>query len=1170
MPSVNWDTFAALPGAANRNFELLCRAIIRQHYCQFGNFRALANQPGVEFHLKLHSSCALGNAERWYGWQCRWYDLPTGRAIGTTRRKKIEDAIAKTEKDLPYLTDWVLWTRHPLTKRDQKWFDRLESHMQLSLWTSDEIEEHLSGPAEILRGTYFAELVLTPNALGQAHDASAARIKGRWLPEVHQVVDAERNLQRALASSTAWSDLSLLAKQLASGAEAVNIAIPRLPDPLRKGATALADSALVIRYSLVQTQSSLADGDFEILHGEFARRIRLVEDWGICVRRLRAARHVLALRATNLLADMHAAIDALRRLEQALGQHMLAVVAEAGYGKTQLAAQVTAKDGCRPAGILLHGRDLHARQNLDDLARRVTVNGASVPTFEALVAAVDAAGARASSRLPIFIDGLSEAEDPRDWKPALASAQGMLRQYPYVLLICSVRPDFVQDALPDDVEPMRLPGFKHDLVAAVERYFDHYRIDWSDAALPWRFLDHPLKLRMFCEVTTPSREQVVGVESMPASLTSLFELYLEQVATRIRELAPRSWQYMESDVRAALSRIGRALWDAKARGIEKDELRKLLNDEGRPWPQSIVRAMEHDGILIRLSGNGASAGMVAVASDSLAGHIVADALLDQHSGDAFEGWLAHADTAALFSMEYDKRHPLAVDVFTALVGLCPRRGHRRQLWPLVQEPLRTQALHEAAWLEAGFLDNQTVSELAALVPRIPLRQRDLLDRLWMTRAARSHPLDAEFLDSALRTMSIPDRDLRWSEWLRRRKAEILEEFKPLEDRWKQATPGQPEEKLRARWVMWTLTSTVRLVRDHATRALYWFGCNDPIALFDLTLESLTIDDPYVPERMLAAYYGVGMSLWADPRGEAVRPALPGLASALVDRLLVPGAPHSTHHVLMQDSALGVITLARRIRADCIADDKLRYTVPPFEHMSSPFREPGGISDADVADAKGAIRMDFGNYTIGRLVTDRGNYDDRHPTYQEVRRQIEARIVELGCSSSRFTQIDGDIAEDSWRAKIRRKPGVDRYGKKYSWIAYFQMYGLRRDQGLLTDGRATERTSDVDIDPSFPQQPRTWMPTLPDPFLDSPCELRVWIADGPTPNYNHLLKPTQVDGLPGPWALLEGFIEQSSCADDRRVLTFLRGVFVDADRVQDLLSCKRRLKTVALGRVPEVG
>lgn len=141
MPPLNWEIFVNLPGADGQNFETLCRVLIRCHYAQYGELVSRANQPGVEFHLLLNSQCSLGDSGRWYGWQCRWYGIPSGRAIGTTRKRKIKDAISTTERVLPNLTDWVLWTRYPLTKGDQDWFYGLKTKMQLHLWTSCEVEE---------------------------------------------------------------------------------------------------------------------------------------------------------------------------------------------------------------------------------------------------------------------------------------------------------------------------------------------------------------------------------------------------------------------------------------------------------------------------------------------------------------------------------------------------------------------------------------------------------------------------------------------------------------------------------------------------------------------------------------------------------------------------------------------------------------------------------------------------------------------------------------------------------------------------------------------------------------------------------------------------------------------------------------------------------------------
>jgi hypothetical protein len=1025
--------------------------------------------------------------------------------------------------------------------------------MRLHLWTAAEVEEHLSGSAEILRGTYFGELVLTPELLAERHATSVARVRRRWQPDVHQVVNAERALRSALGTLEAWSDLQDLANRLEAGAAIVVADISSLHPTLTDGANGFVELARTLVTSLSQTYAALGGGDYEVLRQQLTNRVIIGPEWDVLVRRLRASRHPISLTATNVLADMYGASETLAALHDALEGHLVAVVADAGCGKTELAAQLTAPTDDRPAGVLLYGADLHAGHSLDDLAKGMVISGRPVPSFEALVAAVDAAGQRAGRRLPIVIDGLNEAEDPRDWKGQLASLAVTLHAYPYVLVVCTLRSAFASEALPDEIDKLKIPDFEGDTIEAVRRYFQHYRIDPADAELPLGLLRHPLTLRMFCEVTNPKRERTVGVEAMPGSLTALFDRYLEQVAERIEELAPRTRRYYESDVRTSLNAVGLALWEANARSLDIVGLRRRLGDDTRPWDESIIRALENDGVLLRVPGDRPSAGHVAVVFDALAGHLVADALLGEFGGRGFEDWLREPSTKATLSGELSERHPLATDIFRALVGLTPRRMHRRQLWPLLAEPSRTGALYEAAWLEGAYLDHETVSQLADLIVRASSGLRDLFDRLRTTRAAHSHPLDATFLDSVLRPMSLADRDLRWTEWIRRNEEALIKDIRRLEQRWLSEGTRDERDRLRARWVMWTLTTTVRLLRDHATRALYWFGYGDPDSLFDLTLDALAVNDPYVPERMLAACYGIAMSLWGDPRGAKVRVALPAFANALVDRMFVPEAPHPSRHTLMKGYALGVISVASKVSPSSVPKEKLRYLRPPFDHLPSPFPPAAEIENSEVAGANQAIHMDFGNYTMGRLIPNRHNYDYENTTYCDVRRQIEHRIVELGYSPERFAAADKMIGEDSWRSERRGVPKTDRYGKKYSWIAFFEMYGLRQDQETLAEWRAGERTSDADIDPSFPEPAKIWTPSLPDLFATSPIKPRAWLAAGPTPDYQELLHLEVVDGQIGPWVLLNGYVEQSAKDDPRRVFSFLRGLLVRRDRVAKILA-----------------
>jgi hypothetical protein len=1150
MPPVNWDAFERLPGKAESNFEMLCRALIRRHYGQYGHFAALAAQPGVEFHLKLHTPCALGDSGQWYGWQCRWYDLPGGRALGATRRVKIIEAIETTEKELPDLTDWVLWTRRPLTKGDQRWFYGVKTRMRLHLWTAIEVEEHLSGNAVILRGTYFGELVLTPDTLTNLHEVAVAPIRHRWQPEVHQTVDTERALRQMLGETDTWGDLSKLADQLEAEAAAIDADLGEISGSLAEATSEAIRFAHAFAIALADVHIAISQGDLDLLRQHLANRPALPgPSLAALPRQLRANRYHAALTVTNALADVRLACSLVDEVDSYLGTRLIAVLADAGCGKTQLAAQITAATGDRPAGVFLHGRDLHAGHSLDNLAQSVIIQGTPVPSMEALVAAVDAAGQRAHRRLPIVIDGLNEAEDPRDWKGPLASLGETLQRYSYALVVCTLRTAFADEALPQDVKRLEIPGFDHDTIKAIRRYFAYYRINPADAELPLWLLNHPLTLRLFCEVTNPTREHFVGIEAMPSSLTDLFDRYLEQAAERIAELAPHTRRYYTQDVRAALGEIGEALWEKNARGLDLMALRCRLGDDERPWNESIVRALEQDGVLLREPGDPPAAARVMVVYDELAGHLVADAVLRRHGYAGLGKWLHEPAAVTALTGPLPDRHPLAADTFRALVGLVPRRLHRQQLWSLLDEPQRTIALRCAADLESAYLDAETVDKLATLVAQSPSGSRDLFYRLWHTRSSPSHPLNAEFLDAVLRPMAVADRDLCWTEWVRQNCDDILTDLQQLEKRWRGTTEHPPADKFCARWIMWTLTSTVRQLRDQATRTLYWFGRGDSAALFYLTLDALAINDPYVPERMLAASYGLAMAYQLpDPEfAHSCCEFLTGLGNALTG----PSATHPTSHWLARLYVQGIVTLARRHHCD--AGPEGLGVGGRVAFAPGPPIDPIVADDPRAGEVNRTLHMDFKNYTLGRLFEDRANYDMGHVDHQAAVAHVLGAVWGLGWREDRFGAIDKDLASYTSRGN---RPKAERYGKKYGWVGFYTYAGMLNDDGRLPTDYM--RLSDVDIDPSFPEPP------APAPFgcplwaRPTPADDRRWIRQGIVTVPDELLYRRVIGSHEGPWIAVHAYLETKDQAPGRSVFGILTALLVagtDAGRLVEALNTR---------------
>ncbi len=184
-------------------------------------------------------------------------------------------------------------------------------------------------------------------------------------------------------------------------------------------------------------------------------------------------------------------------------------------------------------------------------------------------------------------------------------------------------------------------------------------------------------------------------------------------------------------------------------------------------------------------------------------------------------------------------------------------------------------------------------------------------------------------------------------------------------------------------------------------------------------------------------------------------------------------------------------------------------------------------------------------------------------------QIARRMFDLGYSAE-FSELDRSIAQMQPVSRQSDGGKTDRYGKKYSWIAFFEMYGVRSDLDLLGDRRSRERSSDCDIDPSFPVEPQEWVPPLPDLFTKAPTDYGDWLAHGPAPDYTDLFVRSDVDGLAGgPWVLINGFIQQAG-SHERETFTFIRGLFM---RQRDIARVKKAMSTLdhfGNSRIPEPG
>jgi hypothetical protein len=451
-----------------------------------------------------------------------------------------------------------------------------------------------------------------------------------------------------------------------------------------------------------------------------------------------------------------------------------------------------------------------------------------------------------------------------------------------------------------------------------------------------------------------------------------------------------------------------------------------------------------------------------------------------------------------------------------------------------------------AWRPINFITKRTSKYLNLFLKNQQLRFK-ALDSI-ITLAVKNHRFN-EKLYKWLFSMDLIDRDLFWTEYLRNEyESSAIQKLIT----WIEINHNKVSKRYLSLYIdvlTWVLSSTNRSLRDKATRSLVYLGIRNPEALLKKTINSLNINDPYIVERMFSASYGTLMRLVHSKKGRKKIFKVNKLIPKIYRQMFCKSSEFATTNILLRDSALGIIELTSKV---CGKNKQIVYSrlIKPFKGGSC--RKWGKAKDRDENKYRGGdcpLGMDFKNYTLGRLSPTRRNYDNSNNDYKLILQNIWWRIYNLGYSLEKFSKVDQEIATDSWRTDENVK--IERYGKKYAWISFFELYGYRKDMGVIKDDYGPERLSDCGVDPSFPEFPRE-----PD-FMkwsylgDNISSIEKWLNQKSVPKLNDLLVPNSIKNFGHEWVLLGGLIVQESKKDKRYIHIYTKGAFISKETAKDL-------------------
>ncbi len=636
----------------------------------------------------------------------------------------------------------------------------------------------------------------------------------------------------------------------------------------------------------------------------------------------------------------------------------------------------------------------------------------------------------------IIIDAMNEGAGLAFWRGEVNNVPGLAEKYPYVRFILSSRVPIPQDFISEDSKWMiRSTEGSIDPVKLRDSYFSKYKVDPNALEHDIFEFANPLFLRIFCV----SYKRIPVAKRRNISKPALFGLYLDERNKKVVEKVDEDpYKNVIAELFKKLANY--SLYYAYCDDVSREKARQYSRQvcPGRLWKQSLLNNCLQENLLLE-SFDKNDVPCVEFEFENLGDFLRAFTLLRTKNMDAkdISDWL-HDQRKKIIAKHLNRVK------FTHFVGALLSVGNEKT------EVFIEKALAGKEW------DTELVD---ALQYRGPYNKR-IVSKLildgnikivnYLIRDVDTYGSDLiDGLHQTLMNMQLPERDKKWSA--------IVNELYDWNGRdgfsGKGTIVGGSEEdkKKLAVLLTWLLSSSYPELRATVVRELVDLFTGMPQVATFACRSFNGCNDPYVLEGLYCAAYGMALRLR--------NPEALGELGETVYELNYAEVGRIPKDLMIR---LWTMKILERV-STLVPGFKLWKKVrPPFETGDNPFgllTQAGAIDKNYFGSSQGSHKLysslfdesDFNRYIIGTnsSVTDRVLVTKS--TNEEVRlvdisHMVGVRVNELGWSDDLGVLDNGKYSESRFDNE------KERIGKKYQWMAYYDIMGRLTDCCYLRMGR----------------------------------------------------------------------------------------------------------------------
>ncbi|ANH61048.1 NACHT domain-containing protein [Dokdonia donghaensis] len=1204
---INWENLKPYRSDQKKSFEELCYQITYEEYKDEGLLSSIDDSgggDGVEFYIEFP------NGDIW-GWQCKFF----GRFDEGGAKEQIKKSLKKAhEVHGSNLKKWTLCSKLSLTPNEKDWFyNKLEEtiinreqilpndhSVLLDHWGESEILNFLRKYSDIHR--YFFtdkvldlawfkkkfELILKSSVI-KAKYLNGLHIEGQADSSIAQIMCDER-LIKQIEEHAEELDIEEFAVEFTAKIKAIEnnenafgfgndyenvknyVLSSGIPEIIDRGNQLINKSIeLIEKEEFVELDSLIGNiktyvEELNELYSDYSK-YKLVENipdihWNTeeAEKNEKVKNEIKKCRETVLgpYFTLRNYIDSYQGIFyyfEFIKLNELHITGKASKGKTHLAVNIVEYQvkKNKPA-VFLFGKDFKSDMSFREQLRAL-LDIPSNWSISDLLGALNISGRINKTKAILLIDGLNEAYHwKKIWSNDLETFINEInKNYPHILFITTYRSSYERAIFPENYfkygegnnkKRARVDGFEHfNLDEAIDKYFNYYQITLENRSRALNSFKEPLYLKIFCEA-----KQGQKVSFQNEDLFDVFDQFIEKSNNSLLVKLEREQRFNKTFLFDKLNIIADKLWHYGARDINLTEIVPSILSEDE------LIALENEDLLI-FRDFGESE-VVTFTYDLLSGYFIAKSILNEFTSlDDCNSFLSSSKFSKEL-LEQDTLHPLYSDILRCFCVLAIKKFGLNFYKHSFNNRFKINIAKALFEVNTKIVDD-IKEDAIRVISELFIKNKNLLFNLFPnTEFDTNHPLNINLLSDLLLELSIAERDLSWTEFIRKEYLglrgygfkKFIQDFEKIIIK---EESHSERLHLASKKIMWFLTSTNRDMRDFSTKALYYYGKNYLNRFFELVVFSLKINDPYVSERMLASLYGVVIAIFeCGFISEDDQENLKNIGLKIYELIFKMGAEHSTTHILTRDYARRIIDIAYKHCPDLLAKDQYELSQPPYSI--------GGIRDWGEYEYgerdyhyESPLRMDFSNYTLGIIVPNGHSYSNP-PEKQKVRRQLYWRIYKLGWNFEDFGEIEKRLGDDNYRYQRDEQPTIDRYGKKYSWIAYFEIYGFREDNDLVKEQYPNFRPSGADIDPTFPVLAENKLYFKEDLLGDRNLPLIDWYKKKEIPLMSDYLNVKNLDEDNSDWICVGGMVSQIEEESNRKNFVVLQAYIVVNEDYEDFL------------------